>query len=155
MKTRSVLSALMMSLALVIALAPAAFARGELVAEPGRINFGSVDVNCEVVDASQTPDCPTLVVTFTNTTQSPLTVDGLSPCGRILGPNPTCETSYRFPGWGGFRTIENCFTPLAPGGSCSVTIVATPRATGPIHGYIAAWSGTALILCLPVAVRGT
>ena len=156
MKTRSVLSALLMSLVLGTAFAPAALARGELVAEPGRINFGSVDVDCEVVDSGQRPDCPTIVVTLTNTSQSTLTITSVSSCGRILGPNPTCETSNRFPGWGGYLSADDCFTPLAPGESCSITLVAQPGATHPIHGSLAVWGGPdqALLLRVPVAVRG-
>src|SRR5687768_17666901 len=117
MKTRSVVTTLLMSLALITGLAPPALARGELVAEPGRINFGSVSVNCETVDSGPRPDCPTRVVTLTNTSQSTLALNGFASCGRIIGPTPTCETSGRFPGWGGLVVEDDvefeCFTPLA------------------------------------------
>ena len=157
MKTRSVLTALLMSLVLITAWAPAALARGELVAEPGRINFGSVPVRCEVVDSGPKIDCPTLVVTLTNTTESTLAITGIASCGRIIGPNPTCETSNRFPGWGGLITVGDCFTPLAPGGSCFITIVAKADVTRTVHGYLAFWGGPEeeLILRVPVSVRGT
>ena len=157
MKTRSVLTALLMSPVLIAALAPAALARGELVAEPGRINFGSVSMNCETVDSGPRVDCPTRVVTLTNTSQSTLMLNAFSVCGRIVGPNPTCVTSERFPDWGGLVTVEDCFSPLAPGESCSITIVAIPGVRRPIHGYLSVEeeSHEGFILRVPVSVRGT
>ena len=161
MKTRPALTALLISLVLITALAPAALARGELVAEPGRIDFGSVSVNCETVDSGPKADCPTRVVTLTNTSQSTLALNGFASCGRIIGPNPTCETSGRFPGWGGLVVEDDaefeCFTPLAPGASCSVTLIADPDVRRPIHGYLAIWGGLdeELVLRVPVSVRGT
>ena len=146
---------------LTLVLAPSAVA-ASLAVEPPEIDFGTVDVvnpDCVVFAGIPSSACVTATVTITNTGSETVRLESASACERLFNNEiQTCIT--RTAGWGGFLgdPLSTCFSDwtLAPGESCSVTLVAAPTRQGMVRGYfIMREVGSNIVVSVPVRVRGT
>jgi hypothetical protein len=153
MKIRTAVAGLVMLAIASITFPPAAVATTGIVAEPHRVVFGRTPVGCVI---GGDPACPTALVTITNEGLVTVSLSSFSTCSRVVRHG--CESTQKHPGCCGMIDFPaGCFVPLAPGASCSVTLVAVPDKTGPANGILLVRSQPEgdIALRVPLSVVGT
>jgi hypothetical protein len=153
MKTRTAVAGLMTLAIAWTTFPPAAIATTGIVAQPHRVAFGPAPVGCVI---GGDPACPTALVTITNESRETVLLDSFSTCSRVVRHG--CESTQKHPGCCGMLDFPaGCFVPLAPGTSCSVTLVAVPDKTGPANGILLVRSKPEgdIVLRVPLSVVGT